>query len=377
VRRKEELSFSFTGTLLFANLCLLISLPIWYGNTALKTNCESSPPVVVKERVEVPVPAKPVECETPPPRPSPLKEPKVPKNRLVSQSLTTRRVQFEDIAAKAGTDKVQGITNLPLCLEDDQKETPTACISTTARNKKCRPRGHFYHTIYNRWLGEYSDKEADPFQFLEIGFYNGKGFEAYLEFLPKAEAHSMEISCIEQGPRNEGKWPWGNFAQKNEKLYKPLLKQDRLHCGDASEVEFLNKIWTEKMKRPDAPPLKVVIDDASHVARHMAQSVFFWFPRIEPGGLMIVEDIQPTGEANPFRTQFLPQILADLHFCGLPDFPETPCFPTLQPLLNSVHCEMHICVFERNDEPAVELSLKDSEIPPGALDLSTCKVLKK
>jgi len=43
--------------------------------------------------------------------------------------------------------------------------------------------------------------------------------------------------------------------------------------------------------------------------------------------------------------------------CGDPaQPPDAPCFPTLQPLLGSIHCELHVCVFERNDQPAVELS---------------------
>ena len=62
------------------------------------------------------------------------------------------------------------------------------------------------------------------------------------------------------------------------------------------------------MKRPDAPPLKVVVDDGSHLAEHMAASLFFWLPRIEPGGMLVIEDIQPISEANQFRTHILPQV---------------------------------------------------------------------
>ena len=68
--------------------------------------------------------------------------------------------------------------------------------------------------------------------------------------------------------------------------------------------------------------------------------------------------------------------MTDFHFHGDPKQPmNTPYFPTLQPLLASIHCEMHICTFERNDEPAVELSLEDSTMPKGALDLKTCKAM--
>jgi hypothetical protein len=47
---------------------------------------------------------------------------------------------------------------------------------------------------------------VEPFQFLEIGFYNGNGYDTYRSFFSSsAELHSMEISCIPEGPREEGK----------------------------------------------------------------------------------------------------------------------------------------------------------------------------
>jgi hypothetical protein len=213
---------------------------------------------------------------------------------------------------------------------------------------------------------------------LEIGFYHGKGYEAYREFFPQAEIHSMEISCLPKGPRDQGKWPHGNFAIRNKKWYSRLRNENRLHCGDASEVHWLDSIWNTHMKRPDAPPLKLVIDDGSHLARHMVQTVFYWFPRIAPGGYLVVEDVQPTKESNKFRTQFLPQIISDVHYCGDPSQPkDEPCNPLLQRLLQSVHCEMHICVLERNQEPAIlNLTVPQSTAPRSALSLTSCKALR-
>ena len=60
--------------------------------------------------------------------------------------------------------------------------------------------------MYQQKLGSYSRKDATPFQFLEVGFYNGRGYDMYREFLPRGECHSIEISCIPHGPREEGKW---------------------------------------------------------------------------------------------------------------------------------------------------------------------------
>lgn len=290
----------------------------------------------------------------------------------LDENVATKERNFFEIAKRKGTDKVQGQVQLSECLKD-----PSKCTRAECEREECRPWGHFYHTIYQSRLGPYSTDDADPFQFLEIGFFKGNGFDTYTEFLPRAEAHSMEISCLPAGRREDGKWPWGNFAEENAN-YETLLRANRLHCGDASDVEWLNKTWTEKMRRDgDAPPLKVVVDDGAHLHEHMATSVLFWFPRVAPGGLMIVEDVQPIPEANKFRTQFLPQIMADLHYCGDPTLPDAPCFPTLMPLLRSIHCEMHVCVFERNDAPASEPNLESSKLPDNALDLSRCASFQK
>lgn len=231
------------------------------------------------------------------------------------KSTTTQVVtakNFEEIGIKTGTDKVVGSKYLPACLANG------SCIRKECEREECRPWGHWYHTMYQGqgWISDYALPTAEPFQFLEIGFHTGKGYETYYQFFadaPKAELHSMEISCIEPGPRSEGKWPveWGNTASQSPR-YQELLDAERLHCGDASDLTFLDNIWRNKMRRPDAPPLRIVVDDASHLSSHMVTSVFFWFPRIEPGGLLIVEDIQPINEANRFRTQFLPQVR---HFC--------------------------------------------------------------
>lgn len=275
---------------------------------------------------------------------------------------------FYRIGKKFGTDKVTAPGMLPACLKSGKSCTRPGCV-----RPECRPWGHHYDTLYQQRLGPYSRDDTEPFQFLEVGFYNGQGYDTYREFLPRGECHSIEIACLEPGPLKEGKWPWGNFAEKNPR-YQQYLDENRLHCGDANDVEYLHSVWNGQMKRPDAPPLKIVIDDGAHVAAHMAQSVFFWFPRIAPRGLMIVEDIQPITEANAFRTQFLPQIMKDLHFCGDPAQKDDQlCFPSLFPLLASVHCEMHICIFERNDQPATEPSAAASTLPRNALDLKQCE----
>ena len=269
-----------------------------------------------------------------------------------------KELDFYSIGMTTSNDKVAAISFLKRCLNNDNQ-----CARKGCKRVKCRPWGHYYHTIYQSRLGKYSKMSAEPFQFLEIGFFQGAGTRTFRTFFPKGEIHSLEIACLPEGPRAEGKWPWGNFAAKDEN-YTMLRDTHRLHCGDASNVTFLEEVWTTHMKRPGSPPLTVVVEDGSHLAKHMVQSMFFWFPRIQPGGMLVVEDIQPIQEANWFRTRFLPKMMLDLHYCGDPqEKNDTVYFPTLQPLLGSIHCEMHICIFERNEEPAIELSLDLSKTP--------------
>jgi hypothetical protein len=297
-----------------------------------------------------------------PPYVSPAAENTTPELAAAAHTPT-----FLSLAEKYGTDKVRGTSTLPACRENTKN-----CPRPEAINEGCKVTGHFYDSLYQKWLVPLAAGPA--FQFLEIGYFNGKGFDAYTELLPNAEKHSLEIACIPAGPRSEGKWPWGNFAQKNPN-YQTLLDADRLHCGDASDFLFLHTIWMTHMKRPDAPPLKVVVEDASHLSEHMVTSVFFWFPRLEPGGLLFVEDIESQTPANAFRTNFLPQLFMDLNYCGVSDDPikNKLCFPTLQPFLKGIHCELHMCVLERNDRPAVEYDKSQSMPPANALDLMKCR----
>ena len=128
---------------------------------------------------------------------------------------------FLEIAKRSGTDKVQGNVRLEGCLKN-----PESCTRQGCAKEACRPWGHFYNTMYQKRLGPYSTPETEPFQFLEIGFFNGNGYDTYKEFMPAAEANSMEISCIEEGTREEGRWPCGNFAAKN-KNYQQYLDAHR------------------------------------------------------------------------------------------------------------------------------------------------------
>lgn len=41
----------------------------------------------------------------------------------------------------------------------------------------CTTGGHHYDTIYQQRLGPFSRDDIEPFQFLEVGFYKGGGYD--------------------------------------------------------------------------------------------------------------------------------------------------------------------------------------------------------
>jgi hypothetical protein len=89
----------------------------------------------------------------------------------------SKQRDFQEIARRTGTDKVWGADHWALCKNDLSK-----CDQPNMVNPKCRVlQGHFYHTMYNRWLGPYSTDDTEPFQFLEIGHFEGKN--KYFDFV--------------------------------------------------------------------------------------------------------------------------------------------------------------------------------------------------
>lgn len=272
---------------------------------------------------------------------------------------------FYQIALSHSDDKATGPRAIEQCAQNPQQCPPAR---KDAKNPQCRITGHFYHNLYQLWLGPWSTDTVEEFAFLEIGFGQGRSIPVFNEFLPRAERHNMDVAC--QGDLSR-------HPKYMQELYQAEIDKGRLHCGDSSNFEFLHATYTKVFKRPGAPPLKVVIDDASHIARHMVAAVFFWLPRLEPGGLLFLEDIEsnvsPKPVAHGIQSDFIPQLINDVHYCGDANKPEPdPCFPTLVNLIQSVHCDLHICVIQRNMEPASDPP-KELSIPtPNALDLSMC-----
>lgn len=81
-----------------------------------------------------------------------------------SSSCDIQEPSFFELARTTGTDKVKGVAYLPSCLEDD-----STCTRPSCEREKCRPWGHFYHTMYQQQLSKFLDPNG-RFQLLEIGY---------------------------------------------------------------------------------------------------------------------------------------------------------------------------------------------------------------
>ena len=119
---------------------------------------------------------------------------------------------------------------------------------------------HAYHLFYDDELKHMRD---DEFNMLEIGYGNGESFPAWLEYFPKAS-----VDCIDISPEN---------VQK--------VDRGEVFCVDQSDESKLKKFARNKKYR-------FIIDDGSHIPHHQVMSFYALFPKLEYGGVYIIEDIE-------------------------------------------------------------------------------------
>lgn len=92
------------------------------------------------------------------------------KQIVSSASSSQVEPSFFELARQTGTDKVKGVAYLPSCLEDD-----STCTRPSCEREKCRPWGHFYHTMYQQKLSKYLNSDED-FLLVEIGYVSFLSF---------------------------------------------------------------------------------------------------------------------------------------------------------------------------------------------------------
>ncbi|HEX6346575.1 class I SAM-dependent methyltransferase [Umezawaea sp.] len=156
---------------------------------------------------------------------------------------------------------------------------------------------HWYADHYDRHFAPLKDKRVTVLE-IGIGGYDdpaagGASLRMWRHYFRRGEVHGLD-----------------HFP-------KPGLREPRLHThqGDQSDVEFLSGLADL------TGPLDVVIDDGSHLSQDVITSFRALFPRLRPGGLYVVEDLQTsywpgwggdsTDLANPATSMGLLKSLVD------------------------------------------------------------------
>ena len=114
--------------------------------------------------------------------------------------------------------------------------------------------------IYDKYFQDYKNKEIN---ILEIGVDKGKSLKLWRDYFTKANICGIDIEKMD-------------FAIKGVELI----------TADQTDTKALRQVC-EKYKSFD-----IIIDDGSHVSKHIITSLNFLFEYLSPGGLYAVEDLQ-------------------------------------------------------------------------------------
>ncbi len=122
---------------------------------------------------------------------------------------------------------------------------------------------HNYHEIYPQYIEKFYNSKGGM---LEIGILEGSSLNLWLELFPKMHIYGLDIN-----PNKE--------INKNERY--TIIKGDQSVQADL--VNAINKI---------EHPLWFINDDGSHIPEHQLLTFNTMFPKLEVGGVYIIEDVE-------------------------------------------------------------------------------------
>jgi len=109
----------------------------------------------------------------------------------------------------------------------------------------------------------FSDLRNQKINILEIGVDNGDSLRLWRDYFSNANICGIDI------------------VKKDF-----MIDNVDIICGDQSDIEFLSSV-IEKYKKFD-----IIIDDGSHVSKHIIKSFNYLFDHLNKDGLYVVEDLQ-------------------------------------------------------------------------------------
>ena len=116
------------------------------------------------------------------------------------------------------------------------------------------------------YLPIYQSALARTERMLEIGVDRGGSLQMWREFLPDATIVGLDIN-------------------PKAAHYEDTARDIHVRIGDQTDTAFLSGVLDE------FGPFDTILDDGSHKSKHMIQSFQYLFPRLQAGGVYLVEDV--------------------------------------------------------------------------------------
>ena len=116
-----------------------------------------------------------------------------------------------------------------------------------------------YIDIYEKYFENIRNKKLN---ILEIGIDKGPSLRVWSDYFVNSKIAGIDINKV-------------HFTIKNVSIY----------CGDQSDKVFLNKVIN------DFKYFDIIIDDGSHISKHIIKSFNFLFDYLNDDGLYIIEDL--------------------------------------------------------------------------------------
>jgi len=117
-----------------------------------------------------------------------------------------------------------------------------------------------YDFFFQKW-------RHDRFRLLELGIFKGGSLGMWAEYFPNADIIGVDIK------------------EEKRELATDRIAVEIGDAGDAGTLEALGRYEP-----------RIIIDDASHQWEHQLTAFFTLFPRLQPGGIYVVEDISTSFE---------------------------------------------------------------------------------
>lgn len=138
---------------------------------------------------------------------------------------------------------------------------------------------HGYLKYYEEMFARFRDKEINIF---EVGYQYGGSCELWRRYFPLAQIRSIDIRV------------WEPTADR----FTLNLQNKWIVPGERVKFDLVD-IHNLPVDYFSDFPIDIAIDDGSHAIDDQVYFIWLVYPRLRPGGLLIIEDIQDVESALP------------------------------------------------------------------------------